>query len=147
MSSRLIDQIRDYPFGPIVAALETILGRLFVMIAALAVGSIIGFLTATADWSGAIAGLIGFPVIALTSILHGIGIALFPITLAVTIAFVRCYWPLWIPFAIITPLMALNSHLTVDYVMNDSPSAKIQQMVDQAVEDMPSPSEETRATD
>lgn len=113
----------DHPYGPFLNALNTLLGRISLVIVATALGSMLGAMTAYGTWKAGLTGLVMMLPLSFGSFLWGDGLWVLPLILLFTIGFVVREWHL--RYAVLcTGLMWLNIHHTVRWAEFDSPTAK-----------------------
>lgn len=113
----------DHPYGPLLSALNTLLGRISLVIVAAVFGSMLGAMTAYGTWQAAGAGLMMLLPLSFASFLWADGLWVFPLILLFAIGFVTREWRL--RYALLcTGLMWLNIHHTVRWIEFDSPAAK-----------------------
>ena len=82
----------DYPFGPILDALSTLVGRLILLLLSTIVGISIGSAITHKSLWGLLSGVIESPWILFVSLLFGFGIMIIPFGLILGYLFTRaCY--------------------------------------------------------
>ena len=118
------DSWTDYPISVIHWALQSLFGRLIVVVLVITLACGFGVAFADRSISGFFVGLFMFPLIALPGLLVSVGLFVLPITLLFTCMFVIHEWPKWtlaLPFV-------LNLWLAydyMDYALYRSPDAKM----------------------
>ena len=128
------DSWTDYPISVIHWALQSLFGRLIVVVLVIALGCGFGVAFADRSISGFFVGLFMFPLIALPGLLVSVGLFVLPITLLFTCMFVIHEWPKWtlaLPFV-------LNLWLAydyMDYALYRSPDAKMRREMVAALEE------------
>lgn len=112
----------NYPYTPVREALETVFGRVCVILFAMFVGSICGGWTATHSAEGLRLATVGLPGLCLASILYGSGLVIFGIIALYAFASIVLEWPLILSVAC-SFLMWWNVHMAVRWALRDSPAA------------------------
>ena len=125
-----MSDIDDYPYGPIRSALETVFGRIGLVILATLFGSMLGGLSAMRSLEGLGVGLIGVLGFSLTSIFYASGLWVLPVIGLFAIASTRYEWPLKLTL-LCTILMWWNIHQTIHRTIYDSPGAKLQKRLEE----------------
>lgn len=125
-----MSDIDDYPYGPIRSALETVFGRIGLVLLAILVGSMLGGLSAMRSLEGLSVGFIGVLAFSLASIFYGSGLWVLPAIGLFAIASTRYEWPLKLTL-LCSLLMWLNIHQTIRWSLYDSPSAKLQKRLEE----------------
>lgn len=118
----------DFPYGPLVTAFNTLVGRIALVILASILGCMLGTMTALRSWNGLWEGLTSAGTLSFSSIFYGIGFFALPVLLLFTLGFVLWEWRLRYVL-IATLLMWVNIHRTVRWVRFDSPFAAVMQMM------------------
>lgn len=118
----------DYPYAQIRAALATVIGRIFLVLMATLLGSMLGGMTATRSLAGLLLGLVGFPSYSLGSLFLSVGMVVLPLILLYTIISTRYEWAMRFTL-ICTVLMWWNIHRTIRWSLYDSPMVKQEKQV------------------
>jgi hypothetical protein len=122
----------DLPYGPLRAALKTILGRGILMVGVVALAAVLGSWTAGMPFLQGLAGFVLMPVYLLTSFLFAYGLVVAPLLLVFGIAFVRSEWN-WRWLMVPLLLAWWNFHEVIDWSINRSPTAKMEKKIDEAM--------------
>lgn len=118
-----MNRFDDFPYGPLIQALNTLVGRILLVAAAALAGFMLGTMTAMRSWQGLQAGFADAVMLGVNSIFFGIGLFAIPVTLFFTIGFVLWEWRLRYVL-VVTLLMWINIHQTVRWTAFDSPQAQ-----------------------
>lgn len=118
-----MNRFDDFPYGPLIQALNTLVGRILLVAAAALAGFMLGTMTAMRSWQGLQAGFAEAVMLGVNSIFFGIGLFAIPVTLFFTIGFVLWEWRLRYVL-VVTLLMWINIHQTVRWTAFDSPQAQ-----------------------
>lgn len=118
-----MNRFDDFPYGPLIQALNTLVGRILLVAAAALAGFMLGTMTAMRSWQGLQAGFSDAVMLGVNSIFFGIGLFAIPFTLFFTIGFVLWEWRLRYAL-VVTLLMWINIHQTVRWTAFDSPQAQ-----------------------
>jgi len=119
-------QFDDYPYSQFREALDSVLGRVLLVVAAALAGSMLGGFTATQAFDGLWLGLIQSPSLGLASMFFGIGIVVLPAIALYAFVSIRYEWPLRLTL-ICVGLMWLNIHKTIRWIGYDGPLVNQQQ--------------------
>lgn len=117
--------IDDYPYGPFRNALQSVFGRVALVMLASLIGSMLGGLTAMRSLEGLGVGLMGVLGFSLASIFYASGLWIFPSIGLFAIASTRFEWPLKLTL-LCSLLMWWNIHQTIRWTLYESPGAKLQ---------------------
>lgn len=125
-----MSDIDDYPYGPFRSALETVFGRIGLVLLAILAGSMLGGLSAMRSLEGLSVGFIGVLGLSLASIFCGSGLWVLPAIGLFAIASTRYEWPLKLTL-LCSLLMWWNIHQTIHWTIYDSPGAKLQKRLEE----------------
>jgi hypothetical protein len=114
----------DFPYAPLREAMNTIVGRLATVFAAMVLGSLLASFTATESWSDMLSCIP--PVPWFRSLFSGHGFIVFPGIIVFSTLFVRMQWSLLLVL-LVTAVMWWDGHGTIRWAMYDSPAVKRRQ--------------------
>jgi hypothetical protein len=116
--------LSDNPFAPLKEALQTVTGRMILIMLAIIGGTLLGLCTAVGRLNGALESLPHLPAYAFSFFFSFTGLAILPLLIAYAILSIRQEWPLWLSL-ICTLLMWWGVHKEVRWQMFDSPKAQL----------------------
>jgi len=127
-----MNRFDDYPYGPVLSALNTLLGRAFLVIAASGVGFMLGIVTAFRSFKPVWLALDEMILLGIFSIFYGIGLWVFPLIFLFALGFVLREWRL--RYALLcTVLMWVNMHRTIRWTEFDGPMAQPKKVIQEVL--------------
>ncbi|MBI5821046.1 MAG: hypothetical protein HZA88_18920 [Verrucomicrobia bacterium] len=124
-------ELIGYPLSIFVSALRTVVGRVLLAFGAAALGAFLGGLTATTTCAGGCWAVSEFIMMAVSSMFTSAAIIALPATLIFICVFARFEWPLW-TVLVATALIWWYTHASVSWLINDSPAAQMQRILEKA---------------
>ena len=122
----------DMPYAPIRSALDTILGRIVLVLGTLFLAGLLGVWTATASFAAVLNNCLSVPMMSLFTLFYGHGLITWPLILGFTIGFVRYEWR-WRWLLVPLFLAWWDYHAAFDYTLNRSVAAKMQKQMNEAM--------------
>ena len=114
----------NFPLTPLLDAMRTLIGRIFVFFVVVITFSGIGAATGSRYLGDLVGGVIGFPLVCFNSIFYSYGLLVLPLLFLFVIGFVVYEWPL--RFLIVPAvLMWLIAHDSTHFITYESATAKM----------------------